>query len=60
MSNKSFNKGFNTKYDYSDFVERSKRGNSNNKRIYQKMRRRKLDQIIDKQLAEMQEETEET
>lgn len=60
MSNKSFNKGFNTGYEYSDFVERSKRGNANSKRIQQKMRRKKLDKIIEDQLSEMQEETEET
>ena len=54
MSNKSFNKGFNPGYDYSDFVKNSKRGNPDGKRINQKWRRRKLDKMIDEQLAEME------
>ena len=55
MSNKSFNKGFNPGYDYSDFVKYSRKGNPEGKRIFQKLRRRKLDQMIEEQLEEMEE-----
>ena len=55
MSNKSFNKGFDPGYDYLDFVKYSRKGNPEGKRIFQKWRRRKLDRMINEQLAEMEE-----
>ena len=45
--------GLNT--SYSDFVKYSRKGNPEGKRIFQKLRRRKLDQMINEQLAEMEE-----
>ena len=56
MVSKGTNKGFDPGYDYSELVKGSKKNTHNVKRIYQKWRRRKLDKMINEQLAEMEEE----
>lgn len=56
MANKGTNKGYDPGYDYSELVKGSKKNTHNVKRIYQKWRRRKLDKLIDEQLAEMNED----
>ena len=56
MSNKGINKGFDPCYDYSELIKYSNNGKSkhNIKRIYQKKRRKKLNNLINDELSEIE------
>lgn len=53
---KGTNKGFNPGYDYSELIKYSKRGDPKLKRMFQKWKRRVLNEQIDEQLKDMEEE----
>lgn len=55
MANKGTNKGFNPGYDYSELIKYSKRGDPKLKRMFQKWKRRVLNDQIDEQLKDMEE-----
>ena len=55
MANKGTNKGFNPGYDYSELIKYSTKGDPKLKRMFQKWKRRVLNDQIDEQLKDMEE-----
>ena len=50
------NKGFDRMYDYEDFIPNSNRSVRDLKRIYQKRKRKKLNDAIKEEMLEMYDE----